>query len=294
MKNLIILTGMSGSGKSVALGALEDMNIFCIDNLPPLLIPKIVDLMETTEGGMDNVGLGIDLRGKELFDTLISELEKVQCNHHIDLKIIFLDTTNEKLVTRYKETRRSHPLDHDMNVLQAIQKERELLDELKHRADVIIDTTELKPKELRAEMFEEITGDGDGGFSVNILSFGFKHGVPIDADLMFDVRFLPNPHYIDELQPYTGLDEPVYKYVMGFKETNIFYTKLLDMIRYLLPQYLKEGKSQLVIGIGCTGGQHRSVALAERLTDELREYYDFKIVTEHRDALIEGVRNEQN
>lgn len=294
MKNLIILTGMSGSGKSVALGALEDMDIFCIDNLPPLLIPKIVDLMETTEGGMDNVGLGIDLRGKELFDTLISELEKVQVNHHIDLKIIFLDTTNEKIVTRYKETRRSHPLDHDMNVLQAIRKERALLDELKHRADIIIDTTELKPKELRAKMFEEITGDGDGGFSVNILSFGFKHGVPIDADLMFDVRFLPNPHYIDALQPYTGLDEPVYNYVMGFKETNIFYTKLLDMIRYLLPQYLKEGKSQLVIGIGCTGGQHRSVALAERLAVELREYYDFKIVTEHRDALIEGVRNEQN
>ena len=292
MKNLIILTGMSGSGKSVALEALEDMDIFCIDNLPPLLIPKIVDLMETTEGGMDNVGLGIDLRGKELFDTLISELEKVQINHHINLKIIFLDTTNEKIVTRYKETRRSHPLDHDMNVLQAIRKERALLDELKHRADVIIDTTELKPKELRAKMFEEITGDGDGGFSVNILSFGFKHGVPIDADLMFDVRFLPNPHYIDELQPYTGLDEPVYNYVMGFKETNIFYTKLLDMIRYLLPHYLKEGKSQLVIGIGCTGGQHRSVALAERLADELREYYDFKIVAEHRDALIEGVRNE--
>ncbi|MET3111824.1 RNase adapter RapZ [Salinicoccus halitifaciens] len=294
MKNLIILTGMSGSGKSVALEALEDMDIFCIDNLPPILIPKIVDLMETTEGRMDNVGLGIDLRGKELFDTLISELEKVQDNPHINLKIIFLDTTNEKLVARYKETRRSHPLDHGMNVLQAIQKERKLLDELKYRAGTIIDTTELKPKELRARMFEEITGDGDGGFSVNILSFGFKHGVPIDADLMFDVRFLPNPHYVDALQPYTGLDEPVYNYVMGFKETNIFYTKLLDMVRYLLPQYLREGKSQLVIGIGCTGGQHRSVALAERLADELREYYDFKIVTEHRDALIEGVRNEQN
>ena len=291
---MIILTGMSGSGKSVALEALEDMDIFCIDNLPPILIPKIVDLMETTEGRMDNVGLGIDLRGKELFDTLVSELEKVQDNPHINLKIIFLDTTNEKLVARYKETRRSHPLDHDMNVLQAIQKERELLDELKYRADTIIDTTELKPKELRARMFEEITGDGDGGFSVNILSFGFKHGVPIDADLMFGVRFLPNPHYVDALQPYTGLDEPVYDYVMGFKETNIFYTKLLDMIRYLLPQYLREGKSQLVIGIGCTGGQHRSVALAERLADELREYYDFKIVTEHRDALIEGVRNGQN
>lgn len=291
---MIILTGMSGSGKSVALEALEDMDIFCIDNLPPILIPKIVELMETTEGRMDNVGLGIDLRGKELFDTLVSELEKVQDNPHINLKIIFLDTTNEKLVARYKETRRSHPLDHGMNVLQAIQKERELLDELKYRAGTIIDTTELKPKELRARMFEEITGDGDGGFSVNILSFGFKHGVPIDADLMFDVRFLPNPHYVDALQPYTGLDEPVYNYVMGFKETNIFYTKLLDMIRYLLPQYLREGKSQLVIGIGCTGGQHRSVALAERLADELREYYDFKIVTEHRDALIEGVRNEQN
>lgn len=294
MKNLIILTGMSGSGKSVALEALEDMDIFCIDNLPPILIPKIADLMETTDGRMDNVGLGIDLRGKELFDTLVSEMEKIIADKKIELKIIFLDTTDEKLVARYKETRRSHPLDHDMNVLEAIKRERELLDELKYRADILIDTTELQPKQLRAKMFEEITGDGESGFHVNVLSFGYKHGIPIDSDLLFDVRFLPNPHYISDLQPFTGLDQPVYDYVMSSKDTNIFYTKLLDMMRYLLPQYLKEGKSQLVIGIGCTGGQHRSVALAERLSRDLTDYFDFKIKAKHRDAFIEGVNHEES
>lgn len=289
MKHLIILTGMSGAGKSVAIEALEDMDYFCIDNLPPVLLPKVVELMETTEGKMDRVGLGIDLRGKEFFHRLVSEIDEINWNDNISLRIVFLDATDEKLVSRYKESRRAHPLDHEMNVLNAIKRERELLEELKNQADYIIDTTSTNPKELRQQMFEKCSGDESSGFNVNIVSFGFKHGVPIDADMMFDVRFLPNPHYVNELKPYTGLDEPVYKYVMKWKETHVFYTKVIDMLRYLIPQYLKEGKSQLVVGIGCTGGQHRSVALSERLANDLSENFDFKISATHRDAEIEGV-----
>lgn len=294
MKQLIILTGMSGAGKSVAIEALEDMNYFCIDNLPPVLLPKVVELMETTDGKMDFVGLGMDLRGQQFFDTLVTELDKIEVNENIQLRIIFLDATDKRLVSRYKETRRAHPLDNEMNVLKAIEQERDILEELKSRADHIIDTSELDPKSLRKEMFEKCSGDDQTGFNVNIMSFGFKHGVPIDADMMFDVRFLPNPHYVPELKPYTGMDQPVYDYVMGWKETNIFYTKLYDMIRYLLPQYLKEGKSQLVVAIGCTGGQHRSVALTKRLANDLQAHFDFNISATHRDASIEGIVNEKN
>lgn len=285
---------MSGAGKSVAIEALEDMDYFCIDNLPPVLLPKIVELMETTEGKMDFVGLGIDLRGQQFFATLVSELNKINSNENIKLSIIFLDATNKRLVSRFKETRRAHPLDNEMNVLKAIEKERAILEELKSRANYIIDTSTMDPKALRQEMFEKCSGDGQSGFNVNIMSFGFKHGVPIDADMMFDVRFLPNPHYVSELKPYTGLDQPVYDYVMGWRETNIFYTKWFDLIRYLIPQYLKEGKSQLVIAVGCTGGQHRSVALTERLANDLQEHFDFKITGSHRDASIEGIVHEKN
>jgi UPF0042 nucleotide-binding protein len=294
LKQLIILTGMSGAGKSVAIEALEDMDYFCIDNLPPVLLPKIVELMETTEGKMDAVGLGIDLRGQQFFATLVSELDKIDANENIQLRIIFLDATDKRLVSRYKETRRAHPLDNEMNVLKAIEQERGILEELKIRANYIIDTSNLDPKALRQEMFETCSGDEHSGFNVNIMSFGFKHGVPIDADMMFDVRFLPNPHYISELKPYTGLDKPVYDYVMGSKETNIFYTKLFDIVRYLIPRYLREGKSQLVVAIGCTGGQHRSVAITERLARDLQEHFDFKITASHRDAAIEGIVHEKN
>lgn len=294
MKQLIILTGMSGAGKSVAIEALEDMNYFCIDNLPPVLLPKIAELMETTDGKMDYVGLGIDLRGKQFFDTLVAELDKIEAIENIALRIVFLDATDNRLVSRYKETRRSHPLDNEMNVLKAIEQEREILEELKRRANFIIETTELDPKSLRKEMFEKCSGDEQAGFNVSIMSFGFKHGVPIDADMMFDVRFLPNPHYVPELKPYTGMDQPVYDYVMSWKETNIFYTKLFDLVRYLIPQYLKEGKSQLVVAIGCTGGQHRSVALTKRLADDLQDHFDFNISAIHRDAAIEGIVNGKN
>lgn len=294
MKNLIIITGMSGSGKSVALEAIEDTGYFCIDNLPPILIPKVVELMESTEGKMNKVALGIDLRGKEFFDDLIQKLETVLINEDIMLRIVFLDTDDERLVSRYKETRRSHPLNEGVSVLEAIKKERVILDDLKGRASVIVDTTDLSEKELRDRIFTLYSGGREQFFAVNVLSFGFKHGVPIDADLMFDVRFLPNPFYIPEYRPFTGLDEEVYDYVMKWQDTDTFYDKLYDMIKYLIPQYIKEGKSQLTIAIGCTGGQHRSVALSRRLAKDLADKFTFSVNTTHRDARIEGTVNEKD
>lgn len=294
MKNLIIITGMSGSGKSVALEAIEDTGYFCIDNLPPILIPKVVELMESTEGKMNKVALGIDLRGKEFFDDLIQKLETVLINEDIMLRIVFLDTDDERLVSRYKETRRSHPLNEGVSVLEAIKKERVILDDLKGRASVIVDTTDLSEKELRDRIFTLYSDGREQFFAVNVLSFGFKHGVPIDADLMFDVRFLPNPFYIPEYRPLTGLDEEVYDYVMKWQDTDTFYDKLYDMIKYLIPQYIKEGKSQLTIAIGCTGGQHRSVALSRRLAKDLADKFTFSVNTTHRDARIEGTVNEKD
>lgn len=294
MKQLIIITGMSGSGKSVALEAIEDTGYFCIDNLPPILIPKVVELMESTDGKMNKVALGIDLRGKEFFDVLIQKLEAVLTHADIMLRIVFLDTDDERLVSRYKETRRSHPLNAGISLVEAIKKEREILDDLKGRASVIVDTTTLAPKELRDRIFALYSGGREEFFEVNVVSFGFKHSIPIDADLMFDVRFLPNPFYIPELRPLTGLDDAVYDYVMKWQDTDTFYEKLYDMIKFLLPQYIKEGKSQVTIAIGCTGGQHRSVALTKRLSKDLSEKFSFNINTTHRDALIEGKINEKD
>ncbi len=285
---------MSGAGKSVGIQALEDMGYFCIDNLPPILLPKVVELMETADGHMSQVALGIDLRGKEFFESLISEIEELRDNNGIALEIIFIDASDETLVSRYKETRRAHPIDNTLNVLDAIHVERGLLSELKGRANKIIDTSETTEKELRNLIFEHGSGENQSPFNVNIMSFGFKHGLPIDADLVFDVRFLPNPHYVDDLKPLTGLDKPVSDYVMKWKETQTFYAKLLDLLKYMLPQFMKEGKSQVVIAIGCTGGQHRSVTLAEQLAKDLAEPFDFKMKAVHRDAPVESKSYEED
>ncbi|HIW12640.1 MAG TPA: RNase adapter RapZ [Candidatus Salinicoccus stercoripullorum] len=294
MKELKILTGMSGAGKSVGIEALEDMGYFCIDNLPPILLPKVVELMETADGHMSQVALGIDLRGKEFFESLISEIEELRDNNEIALEIIFIDASDETLVNRYKETRRAHPIDNTLNVLDAIHVERRILSELKGRANKIIDTSETSEKELRNKIFEHGSGENQSPFNVNIMSFGFKNGIPIDADLVFDVRFLPNPHYVDELRPMTGMDKPVSDYVMKWKETRTFYTKLLDLLKYMLPQFMKEGKSQVVVAIGCTGGQHRSVTLAEQLAKDLSEPFDFKMKAVHRDAPVESKSYEED
>jgi len=280
---IVIITGMSGAGKTVAVQSFEDLGYFCVDNLPPALIPKFIDLIESSAGKMNKVALVIDLRGREFFKHLFEAIDSLSLSSHMNIKsqILFLDAKDAKLVQRYKETRRSHPLATKGLPLEGIKQEREMLEELKGRAQQIIDTTDLKPIQLRERIIQGFSSQEKHPFSVTLMSFGFKYGIPIDADLVFDVRFLPNPHYIDHLRPKTGLDTEVSSYVLKWSETQQFITKLQDLLVYMLPQYKREGKSQLVIGIGCTGGKHRSVTLAEHFGDVFAE--DYIIHVSHRD-----------
>lgn len=278
---LIIITGMSGAGKTVAIQSLEDLGYFCVDNLPPILIPKFVELMVQSGGKMNQVALVIDLRGREFFETLSDSLVSLDHSEMINYQIIFLDADDKALVRRYKETRRRHPLSSEVSTIDGITAERKLLEELKGKASQIIDTSALKPSELKEKIITRFSVNNDNRLSINFISFGFKYGVPIDADLVFDVRFLPNPHYIDTLRPHTGLNMPVYDYVMKWEETKEFLTKLIDLLDFLIPKYQKEGKSQLVIGVGCTGGKHRSVSITEFLTSSLKS--DWHVTANHRD-----------
>lgn len=280
---MVIITGMSGAGKTVVVQALEDIGYFCVDNLPPALLPKFVELLKDPDHNTtDKVALVMDLRGREFFDQLGNSLDQLMSTPSIIPQILFLDATNAALVTRYKETRRSHPLSPTGSPLKGIEMERTLLAEVKGRAQLIYDTSDLKPKILREKIIEQFRENEQEGFSVNIMSFGFKYGIPIDADLVFDVRFLPNPFYIESMRPLTGLDEEVSSYVLKFNETTEFMLKLIDLISFMLPQYKREGKRQLIIAIGCTGGQHRSVTLAEYLANYYKDQYDTNI--SHRDV----------
>jgi len=278
---LVIITGMSGAGKTVAVQSFEDLGYYCVDNLPPTLLPKFLELMRDSTNTIQKVALVMDLRGREFFDSLFDALDTVGRENWLVEHILFLDAKDEKLVSRYKETRRSHPLAIGGLPLNGIEQEREILDELRGRAQRIIDTTNLKPRELREKIVKIYSEDKQEIFSVHLVSFGFKYGIPIDADLVFDVRFLPNPHYVAHLQPLTGLNQDVSSYVFKWSDTQIFNEKVLDLLQFMLPQYKKEGKSQLVIGIGCTGGQHRSVALAEHFANELTSNYITHVT--HRD-----------
>lgn len=278
---VVIITGMSGAGKTVAVQSLEDLGFFCVDNLPPALIPKFVELIENSGGKMNRVALVIDLRGREFFDELFKAIDYLGTVGEIRTQIIFLDSKDAKLVQRYKETRRKHPLASGGLPLEGIAIERQMLEELKGQAQKIIDTTDLKPLQLREEMIRNFSDLEKKSFSVNVMSFGFKYGMPIDADLVFDVRFLPNPHYIDHMRPKTGLDKEVSSYVLKWTETQQFIEKLDDLLSFMLPQYKREGKSQLVIAIGCTGGKHRSVTLAEYFGKRFSEEYHTHIT--HRD-----------
>ncbi|WP_425435862.1 RNase adapter RapZ [Oceanobacillus senegalensis] len=278
---LVIITGMSGAGKTVAVQSFEDLGYYCVDNLPPTLLPKFLELMKDSTNTIQKVALVMDLRGREFFDSLFDALDTLGKEEWLDEHILFLDAKDEKLVSRYKETRRSHPLDHGGLPLKGIRQEREILDILRGRAQRIIDTTNLKPRELREKIVKMYSEENQEIFSVHMVSFGFKYGIPIDADTVFDVRFLPNPHYVGQLQPLTGLNQDVSSYVFKWSETQMFIQKVLDLLRFMLPQYKKEGKSQFVIGIGCTGGQHRSVALAEYFAKELSSNYITHV--SHRD-----------
>ncbi|SES41776.1 RNase adapter RapZ [Salipaludibacillus aurantiacus] len=280
---LVIITGMSGAGKTVAVQSFEDMGYFCVDNLPPALIPKFIDLVEGSGGRMKKVALVIDLRGREFFDHLFESINAISSESKVTPQIVFLDAKDTVLVRRYKETRRSHPLADGGGPLEGITAEREMLDDLRGQAQMIIDTTDLKPLELRERILNRFSSEARESFSVHVLSFGYKHGIPIDADLVFDVRFLPNPHYIDHMRPQTGLDKEVSDYVLKWKETQQFIDKLDDLLQYMLPHYKREGKSQLILAIGCTGGKHRSVTLAEYFKKRLEQLDYFTYVT-HRDV----------
>ena len=288
---VIFVTGMSGAGRTTALKIMEDLGFFCVDNLPIPLIDKFVQLTkEGEEGKIHRVSMGIDIRSAEGLSELQPILHQLK-EDGIDTRILFLDANDETLVKRYKESRRSHPLSGQGRIETGLAKEREALRFLKEEADIIIDTSQLLTRELRAELERIFVEQEDfRSLIVSVLSFGFKYGIPSDSDLVFDVRFLPNPYYVPELRELSGLDEGVRKFVMQYAESGIFIDKLSDLIRFLIPHYIEEGKTQLIISIGCTGGKHRSVALAEELYRRLADGREYGIRIEHRDIHKDSIR----
>lgn len=278
---LVVVTGMSGAGKTVAIQSFEDLGYFTIDNMPPALLPKFIELIRHRQDN-SKLALVVDMRSRSFFSEIRMILDEMEAAEDLDFKVLFLDATDSELVARYKETRRSHPLAADGRVLDGIELERELLAPLKNMSQHVIDTSELTPRQLRKAISDQFAqAGGQASFRIEIMSFGFKYGLPLDADLVFDVRFLPNPYYKPELRNQTGLDTAVYDYVMEHQESEAFYGHLLGLIEPILPGYQKEGKSVLTIAIGCTGGQHRSVAFAKRLADDLEE--DWTVNRSHRD-----------
>ena len=290
---IVIVTGISGAGKSTALKMLEDAGYFCVDNLPVPLLPKFMEMLILPGSEYTKVGLGIDIRSSQKFGQLRETLETLR-KKDVKFEILFLDASDEALIKRYKETRRSHPLAGDGRVDKGIDEERRRTIFLKQQADYIIDTSQMLTRELRSEILKIFVENKNyKNLYVTILSFGFKYGIPGDADLVFDVRFLPNPYYIQDLRPMSGNDAPVRDYVMSSETARKFLDKLVDMVQFLSPNYVAEGKNQLVIGIGCTGGKHRSVTLANALYYALEQEEGYGLKIEHRDiekdARVKGI-----
>lgn len=279
----VVVTGMSGSGKRTAMKMLEDVGFYCVDNLPVPLIEKFVELVATPNGEINKVALGLDVRADQPFGDAQRILDKLKENGYL-FEILFMDASDTVLLKRYKETRRMHPLSLEGRVEEGVHKEREILQGIKKKADYVIDTSNLLTRELKEEIDHIFVRNEEyNSLMITILSFGFKNGIPADADLVFDVRFLPNPFYIDELKHKTGNDKEVQDYVMGFPEALVFLEKLTDMLDFLIPNYIKEGKHQLVIGIGCTGGKHRSVTLANELYGKMKDCGNYGVKLYHRD-----------
>ena len=281
----VIVTGMSGAGKSTALKMLEDVGYFCIDNLPVALLPKLLELFKVPSQEFNKVALGIDIRGGHNF----TDMEKML--RDISYEMLFLDSGDSVLVKRYKETRRTHPLAVHGNIWEGLEKERQVLEPIKKKADYIIDTSLLLTRELKRELYKIFVDNQEyKNLYLTVVSFGFKYGIPNDADLVFDVRFLPNPYYLEELRPKTGNDKEIREYVMSNGKAEEFLKKLKDMLDFLIPQYVAEGKHQLVIAIGFTGGKHRSVTLANELYHYFETANDYGVRIEHRDIAKDALR----
>lgn len=279
---ILVITGMSGAGKTQVMRTLEDLNYFCVDNLPPALIPKFAELCAQTEGKVNRLAFVVDIRGGEFFDELLGVLDELKFNG-IPNELLFLDASDAVLIRRYKETRRRHPLAAMGSLTQGIAKERKIVGNVRARATHIIDTTDTTTAELRGKIIALYGANNKlSKMTVILQSFGFKHGIPLDADMMLDVRFLPNPFYIAELKDLRGNDSEVITYIENFKVTREFMKKLEDFLLFLLPEYEKEGKSQFNIAIGCTGGNHRSVFIADKLQDFLCKS-GFETRVAHRD-----------
>ena len=286
----VIVTGMSGAGKSTAMKMMEDMGFFCIDNLPIQLVDKLVEFYEKFESNIDKVAIGIDIRDKEGLEHIESTLTSLT-EKKVLYDILFLDAENEVLIKRYKETRRNHPLAGRERIENGIVQEREKLEFLKEKATYIIDTSQLLTRELKLELEKIFVENQDyKNLFVTILSFGFKYGIPSDSDIVMDVRFLPNPYYVDGLRAKTGNDKEIQDYVMQFEDAQVFLDKLEDLVKFLIPHYIEEGKNQLVISIGCTGGKHRSVTLANELYKRLQSEKDYGLKIEHRDIAKDALR----
>ena len=288
----VIVTGLSGAGKTQAIRSLEDLGYFCVDNLPPTLIPKFAEACFETDGRIDKIALVIDIRGGEFFDDLFESLNYLKKQNY-KYEILYLDASDEVIIKRFKETRRKHPLAPDGRIIHGITLERNRLKEVRNRADNIVNTSNTSTRELRdtiTKIYAE-AGQIEMELMITVVSFGFKYGIPVDSDLVFDVRFLPNPYYIPELKKFCGLDKEVKDYVLGYTETKTFISKLQDMLAFLLPNYLREGKRQLIISIGCTGGRHRSVAIANEIFEELKAQ-GRKVNIDHRDVNEDSNRRE--
>jgi RNase adapter protein RapZ len=289
---LVVITGHSGAGKSEAIAAFEDGGYFCVDNLPPRMIGSLGELFRHKGSGVEYAAVVSDVRGGEYFDELVAVIDELESDR-LNPVVLFLEADEEVLINRYKETRRRHPLAPEGRIVDGIRAERELLAPLRERADVVMDTSDLTGAELRRRITEELLGQEDRAkLALTLLTFGFKNGPPHDADLTLDVRFLPNPHYDLELRPQTGMDEAVRAHVESGTQAGEFYGHLLPLLEFLVPAYVAEGKTHLTIAIGCTGGRHRSVAVADRIRRTLAERDDVVVRVKHRDVEIDPQRRE--
>ncbi|MFN2557690.1 MAG: RNase adapter RapZ [Nitriliruptorales bacterium] len=283
---IVVITGMSGAGRTEAAKVLEDIGYYVIDNLPPALVSKVVELASRPGSSVDRIALVADVRGREFFSELIDAIDDLRARHG-DVRVLFLEADDDTLVRRFEATRRRHPLseaDGVEGVAEGIARERVMLEDLRGMADLVVDSSDLNVHALRDRLVDAFGMRDMAALQVNVVSFGYKYGLPRDADLVMDVRFLPNPHWVDELRPYNGLDEPVRRYVLGQAATGPFLDRFRELLDHVVPGYVEEGKRYLTIAIGCTGGKHRSVAVAEEVADHLRAKTDLPVHVDHRDV----------